>query len=68
MKISLSTLFVLTAISAIAVASVSGDPIVGMGLGIILLPTVIGLLIATILTKRYGNTTPDEREFDDVSC
>ena len=43
MKISLSTLFVLTAISAIAVASVSGDPIVGMGLGIILLPTVIGL-------------------------
>ena len=67
MKISLSVLFVLTAFSAIAVASVSGDPIVGMGLGIILLPTMIGILIAAILAKRYGNATPDERESDDPS-
>ena len=67
MKISLSTLFVLTAISAIAVASVSGNPIVGMGLGIILLPTMIGLVIATILTKRYDNAVRDERESDDPS-
>ena len=67
MKVTLSTLFVLTAISAIAVASVSGNPIVGMGLGIILLPTMIGLVIATILTKRYDNTVRDERESDDPS-
>ena len=67
MKVTLSTPFVLTVISAIAVASVSGDPIVGMGLGIILLPTMIGLVIATILTKRYDNTVRDERESDDPS-
>ena len=67
MKISLSNLFVLTAISTIAVASVTGDPLLGMGLGIILLPTVIGLLIATILAKRYANTKPDEQESDDPS-
>ena len=64
MKISLLTLFVLTSILAIAVASVTVNPIVGMGLGIILLPTMIGLWIAAILTNKYGNTTPPEQESD----
>ena len=60
MTISLSTLFVLTAIVAIVLASVTVDPILGLGLGVIILPTVIGLLIASLLPKRHGNAMAGE--------
>ena len=61
MKIALSTLLVLTAISAIILASATGDPLLGLGLVIILLPTVVGLFIASILAKRFENDTTDKQ-------
>ena len=64
-KISLSTLLALISISTVGVASICGGPIVGLGLGGILLPTMIGVWIATALEKKYGDTAAKQRESDD---
>ena len=61
MKIALPTLLAFIAISAIILASVTADPLWGLGLAVILLPTVVGLLIASKLAKRFESDATDEQ-------
>ncbi len=52
MKFTIATLFAVTSLTAVFLASLSSSPLWGFGLLIIVLPNIIALIIATKIENR----------------
>ena len=62
MKFSLTNLFVGTSMVALLAAILYGDPLFSLGLAVILLPTVGGLIIATLFAKHARPTRNNKEQ------